>query len=176
MLFSPYADMETEVRNQNQRGCKPLEPEVFLQWGKRKRLRCPRNKDPEISERLCGSLRKKIGSRSDRCVISSSDKERIPLQPNRLTRLEIDAQFLLCSTLFLIPRLTEKRTIMNEISWSITSICVVISYVFVLCCVLAFSSPPPARKESNSREDVSPEITKGKQFCVVVGSVCRQEF
>ncbi|XP_038905228.1 uncharacterized protein LOC120091318 isoform X1 [Benincasa hispida] len=78
--------METEVRNQNQRGCKPLEPEVFLQWGKRKRLRCPRNKDPEISERLCGSLRKKIGSRSDRCVISSSEKERIPLQPNRLTR------------------------------------------------------------------------------------------
>lgn len=92
-LFLPSADMETEVRNQNQRGCKALEPEVFLQWGKRKRLRCPRNKDPEISERLCGSLRKKIGSRSDRCVISASEKERIPLQPNRLTRSEIDVPF-----------------------------------------------------------------------------------
>ncbi|XP_022932618.1 uncharacterized protein LOC111439121 isoform X2 [Cucurbita moschata] len=78
--------METEVRNQNQRGCKPLEPEVFLQWAKRKRLRCARIKDPEISERLCGGLRKKIASRADRCVVSGSEKERTPLQPNRLTR------------------------------------------------------------------------------------------
>ncbi|XP_022155976.1 uncharacterized protein LOC111022959 [Momordica charantia] len=76
--------METEVRNQ--RGCKPLEPEVFLQWGKRRRLRCARIKDPEISERLCGGLRKKIASRADRCVVTASERERTPLQPNRLTR------------------------------------------------------------------------------------------
>ena len=108
LVVFPFADMETEVRNQNQSGCKALEPEVFIQWVKRKRLRCARIKDPEISERLCGGLRNKIGSRGDRCVVSTSDKERTPLQPNRLTRLEIDAQFMLFSTL-LESRLKKKK-------------------------------------------------------------------
>jgi hypothetical protein len=66
-------DMETEERNQ--RACKPSEPELFLQWGNRKRVRCVRVKDPEISARF-----RKITYRF------ASEKESSHLQPNRLTR------------------------------------------------------------------------------------------
>ncbi|XP_062168281.1 uncharacterized protein LOC133874395 isoform X2 [Alnus glutinosa] len=65
--------METEERNQ--RACKPSEPELFLQWGNRKRVRCVRVKDPEISARF-----RKITYRF------ASEKESSHLQPNRLTR------------------------------------------------------------------------------------------
>lgn len=49
-------DMETEERNQSV--CK--EPELFLQWGNRKRVRCVRVKDPEISARFNGGIRRKF--------------------------------------------------------------------------------------------------------------------
>nr|ACU22854.1 unknown [Glycine max] len=52
--------METEERNQ--KDCKASEPEFFLQWGNRKRLRCVRVKDPRISARLNGGIRRKLGS------------------------------------------------------------------------------------------------------------------
>ncbi|KAB1221168.1 hypothetical protein CJ030_MR2G012833 [Morella rubra] len=70
--------MESEERNQ--RACKPSEPELFLQWGNRKRVRCVRVKDPEISARINGGIRRKITSRF------ASEKESSHLQPNRFTR------------------------------------------------------------------------------------------
>lgn len=81
------AEMETEERNQ--RGSKIAEPEFFLQWGNRKRLRCVRVKDPRISSRLNGGIRRKLTSTLDRSGFSASDKEISHLQqPNRLTRSE----------------------------------------------------------------------------------------
>lgn len=79
MNLSNY--METEERNQ--RACKPSEPELFLQWGNRKRVRCVRVKDPEISARFNAVIPRKIASR-----FASSEKEtsHLHLQPNRLTR------------------------------------------------------------------------------------------
>ncbi|XP_050244916.1 uncharacterized protein LOC126693092 isoform X1 [Quercus robur] len=72
--------METEERNQ--RACKqPSEPELFLQWGNRKRVRCVRVKDPEISARFNAGIRRKITSR-----FASSDKDASHLQLNPLTR------------------------------------------------------------------------------------------
>jgi len=50
--------METEERNQSV--CKPSEPELFLQWGNRKRVRCVRVKDPEISARFNVGIRRKF--------------------------------------------------------------------------------------------------------------------
>ncbi|KAK4272319.1 hypothetical protein QN277_020892 [Acacia crassicarpa] len=77
--------METEERNQ--RGCKIAEPDFFLQWGNRKRLRCVRVKDPRISSRLNGGIRRKLTSTVDRSgVTSANDKESSHLHPNRLTR------------------------------------------------------------------------------------------
>ncbi|KAG2682790.1 hypothetical protein I3843_10G001300 [Carya illinoinensis] len=70
--------METGERNTTT--CKPLEPELFLQWGNRKRVRCVRVKDPEISARLNGGIRRKITSSF------ASEKESFHLQPNRLSR------------------------------------------------------------------------------------------
>ncbi|XVE90164.1 hypothetical protein DITRI_Ditri20bG0056100 [Diplodiscus trichospermus] len=72
--------MEKEERSQ--RTCKTIEPELFLQWGNRKRLRCVRVKDPQkISHKSNAVIRRKITSR----VL---DKESSPFsQPNhRLTR------------------------------------------------------------------------------------------
>ncbi|KAK2362137.1 hypothetical protein P8452_65776 [Trifolium repens] len=86
--------METEERNQ--RTCKTTEPEFFLQWGNRKRLRCVRVKDPRISTRLNGGggIRRKLNSGIDnnnRSGVTFSEKETSNLlhhqqQPNRLTR------------------------------------------------------------------------------------------
>ncbi|KAF7801480.1 uncharacterized protein G2W53_040591 [Senna tora] len=82
--------METEERER----CKIGEPEFFLQWGNRKRLRCVRVKDPRISSRLNnnnngGGIRRKLTSTLDhRSGLSSSEREtsHLLLQPNRLTR------------------------------------------------------------------------------------------
>ncbi|XP_061343346.1 uncharacterized protein LOC133289432 [Gastrolobium bilobum] len=79
--------METEERNQ--RAFKGSEPEFFLQWGNKKRLRCVRVKDPRISARLNGGIRRKIASAVDhRSGLALSEKETSHLhqQPNRLTR------------------------------------------------------------------------------------------
>lgn len=78
--------METEERNE--RACKASEPEFFLQWGNKKRLRCVRVKGPDVSERFGGRMRRKItSSRIDRCLVAASEKEiSHHLQPNRLTR------------------------------------------------------------------------------------------
>lgn len=82
--------METEERNQ--RACKATEPEFFLQWGNRKRLRCVRVKDPRISTRLNGGvIRRKLNSGVENHRSGVTEKESSHLhhhqqQPNRLTR------------------------------------------------------------------------------------------
>ncbi|TYI57347.1 hypothetical protein E1A91_D11G274300v1 [Gossypium mustelinum] len=54
--------MEKEERSQ--RTCKTIEPELFLQWGNRKRLRCVRVKDPQkISHKSNAIIRRRITSR-----------------------------------------------------------------------------------------------------------------
>ncbi|KAB2058690.1 plsB [Gossypium arboreum] len=54
--------MEKEERSQ--RTCKTIEPELFLQWGNRKRLRCVRVKDPQkISHKSNTIIRRRITSR-----------------------------------------------------------------------------------------------------------------
>ncbi|KAJ6858399.1 hypothetical protein NC652_040853 [Populus alba x Populus x berolinensis] len=81
-------DMEKEERNQRA-SCKSLEPEFFLQWGNKKRLRCVRVRDPQIiSRRSDGVFRRKITSRIDRFVVSSAttEKDTSLLQSNRITR------------------------------------------------------------------------------------------
>ncbi|XP_065853958.1 uncharacterized protein [Euphorbia lathyris] len=73
----------------NQRGMKTLEPDFFLQWGNKKRLRCVRVRDPQIiSQRSNGLFSRKITSRIDRRVVVSSaaEKEASHPHPNRLTR------------------------------------------------------------------------------------------
>ncbi|KAJ6697253.1 hypothetical protein OIU85_003606 [Salix viminalis] len=80
--------MEKEERNQRA-SCKSLEPEFFLQWGNKKRLRCVRVRDPHIiSQRSDGVFRRKTTSRIDRFVVSSAttEKDTSLLQSNRLTR------------------------------------------------------------------------------------------
>jgi hypothetical protein len=82
--------MEKEERNQRA-SCKSLEPEFFLQWGNKKRLRCVRVRDPQIiSRRSDGVFRRKITSRIDRFVVSSAttEKDTSLLQSNRITRLD----------------------------------------------------------------------------------------
>ncbi|XP_021898288.1 uncharacterized protein LOC110814982 [Carica papaya] len=74
-LSSRSADKE----DRNQRACKSLEPEIFLQWGNKKRLRCVRVKDPQISQKSNGVVRRKISSRF-------LVKESSLLQTTRLTR------------------------------------------------------------------------------------------
>ncbi|KAI9093655.1 hypothetical protein K1719_027104 [Acacia pycnantha] len=76
--------METEERNQ--KGYKSSESKFLLQWGNRKRLRCVRLKDPRVSSRLNGGIRRKITSPVDRSGITTSDKENAHFQPNRFTR------------------------------------------------------------------------------------------
>ncbi|XP_057508795.1 uncharacterized protein LOC130791605 [Actinidia eriantha] len=66
--------MEREERNQ--RLCKPPKPDFFLQWGNKKRLRCVRVRDPQISQPFTGRIRRKI----------ASEKETSLLQPTRCTR------------------------------------------------------------------------------------------
>lgn len=64
----------------NLRKSKSLEPEVFLQWGNRKRLRCVRVKDPQTSQKSSGVIRRSIASRF-------LDRELSPIsQTNRFTR------------------------------------------------------------------------------------------
>ncbi|KDP39697.1 hypothetical protein JCGZ_02717 [Jatropha curcas] len=72
----------------NQRANKILEPEFFLQWGNKKRLRCVRVRDPQIiSHRSDGVFRRNITSRIDRRVVSSAtEKETSHPQSHRLTR------------------------------------------------------------------------------------------
>ncbi|XVF42555.1 hypothetical protein PTKIN_Ptkin01aG0372800 [Pterospermum kingtungense] len=72
--------MEKEERSQGT--CKTIEPELFLQWGNRKRLRCVRVKDPQkISQKSSAIIRRKITSRL-------LDKESSPFSQSnhRLTR------------------------------------------------------------------------------------------
>ncbi|XP_039045469.1 uncharacterized protein LOC120185270 isoform X2 [Hibiscus syriacus] len=75
------AEMEKEERSQ--RACKTIEPEVFLQWGNRKRLRCVRVKDhpQKISLKSNTIIRRRITSRL-------LDKESSPFSQytHRLTR------------------------------------------------------------------------------------------
>ncbi|KAF2306923.1 hypothetical protein GH714_022544 [Hevea brasiliensis] len=75
-------------RRKNQRANKPLEPDFFLQWGNKKRLRCVRVRDPRIiSQRSDGVLSRKITSRFDRRIVSpATEKETFHPQSNRLTR------------------------------------------------------------------------------------------
>ncbi|KAF2288185.1 hypothetical protein GH714_004866 [Hevea brasiliensis] len=72
----------------SQRANKALEPDFFLQWGNKKRLRCVRVRDPEIiSQRSDGVFRRKITTRIDRRIVSSAtEKETSHPQSNRLTR------------------------------------------------------------------------------------------
>ncbi|KAJ8763223.1 hypothetical protein K2173_025608 [Erythroxylum novogranatense] len=80
-------DMEKD--DKDQRACKTLEPEFFLQWGNKKRLRCVRVRDPRIvSQRSDGMFRRKSTSGIDRCVVSSGTEKEAShrLQSNRLTR------------------------------------------------------------------------------------------
>ncbi|CAL0323394.1 unnamed protein product [Lupinus luteus] len=77
--------METEERNQ--RGLKGSEPELFLQWGNRKRLRCVRLKDPRISSRLNGGIRKKLTVPPSGVTVLEKEGSLVhQQQPNRLTR------------------------------------------------------------------------------------------
>ncbi|RVW46913.1 hypothetical protein CK203_074396 [Vitis vinifera] len=77
-------DMEKEEKSQ--RTYKGPETDFFLQWGNRKRLRCVRVKDPNVSVRSNGAIRRKITSRIDRSVVTGSEKESAHLQPSRFTR------------------------------------------------------------------------------------------
>uniref|UniRef100_A0A5B6Z744 Uncharacterized protein n=1 Tax=Davidia involucrata TaxID=16924 RepID=A0A5B6Z744_DAVIN len=77
-----------EKEEKNQRACKPPETDFFLQWGNRKRLRCVRVKDPEISNQSNGGrVRRKITSR----FVTASEKETFPFQPTRLARNSFEA-------------------------------------------------------------------------------------
>ncbi|XVE62585.1 hypothetical protein DITRI_Ditri06bG0130200 [Diplodiscus trichospermus] len=75
--------VEMEKEERIQRTCKTVEPELFLQWGNRKRLRCVRVKDPQkISpQKSNGIIRGRITSRL-------IDKESSPFSQSnhRLTR------------------------------------------------------------------------------------------
>uniref|UniRef100_A0A6N2NG38 Uncharacterized protein n=1 Tax=Salix viminalis TaxID=40686 RepID=A0A6N2NG38_SALVM len=94
-------DMEKEERSQRA-SYKGLEPEFFLQWGNKKRLRCVRVRDPQIiSQRSDGVFRRKITSRIDRFVVSSATTEKdtsLP-QSNRLTRCRNSEAAILRSSL-----------------------------------------------------------------------------
>ncbi|XWS64854.1 hypothetical protein CRYUN_Cryun05aG0039700 [Craigia yunnanensis] len=71
-----------EKEEMSQRTCKTIEPELFLQWGNRKRLRCVRVKDPQkISHKSNAIIRRRITSRL-------LDKEFSPFSQSnhRLTR------------------------------------------------------------------------------------------
>lgn len=55
--------MDKENKNQTSGKAKEsLEHELLLQWGNRKRLRCVRVKDPDISRKFKGGVRMKITS------------------------------------------------------------------------------------------------------------------
>ena len=76
-----------EKEEKNQRVWKAPESEFLLQWGNRKRLRGPRVKDFELSDKSNGGIRRKITSRIDRLVVTATEKENTHfLQPTRFTR------------------------------------------------------------------------------------------
>ncbi|XP_050238196.1 uncharacterized protein LOC126687683 isoform X1 [Mercurialis annua] len=67
---------EMDKEERNQRANKALEPDILLQWGNRKRLRCVRVRDPRIiSQRSDGVFRRKITTRTDRRVSSVADEK-----------------------------------------------------------------------------------------------------
>lgn len=77
-----------EKEEKNPRVWKAPESEFLLQWGNRKRLRGPRVKDFEFSDKSDVGIRRKITSRIDRLLVTaSSEKENSHfLQPTRFTR------------------------------------------------------------------------------------------
>ncbi|KAJ4850715.1 hypothetical protein Tsubulata_004191 [Turnera subulata] len=86
-------DMETEERKHRAPARKSalVEPEFFLQWGNKKRLRCVRVRDPRIISRRSddgGLFRRKFTSRIDRFVVSSASARDTSnlVQSTRLTR------------------------------------------------------------------------------------------
>ncbi|OVA06362.1 Protein of unknown function DUF1639 [Macleaya cordata] len=62
-----------------------LEPDFPLQWGSRKRLRCMKVKDEDVTEKSDGAgvVRKKITSRIDRRVVRADKETPPPISPNR---------------------------------------------------------------------------------------------
>ncbi|KAB2631728.1 hypothetical protein D8674_009247 [Pyrus ussuriensis x Pyrus communis] len=89
--------METEEERNNKRAS---EPEFFLQWGNRKRLRCVRVKGTEISAdrfKFNGGMCRRItSSRIHRFAVSTSGKNDISgFQSNRFTR-NSDGALLWC--------------------------------------------------------------------------------
>lgn len=79
---------EMEKVEKSQRALGKQQTELFLQWGNRKRLRCVRVRDPELSDpsyvgAAAGRLRRKITSR----FVGFSEKEASPIpSSHRLTR------------------------------------------------------------------------------------------
>ncbi|KAF8396010.1 hypothetical protein HHK36_017621 [Tetracentron sinense] len=88
-------DMEKEGKNQ--RSCRAPETDFLLQWGNRKRLRCVKIKEEDISEKSDGAGRKKTTSRVDRRVVTA-EKEAPPLQPNCLNRNSDEATLRLSAS------------------------------------------------------------------------------
>ncbi|CAL1382405.1 unnamed protein product [Linum trigynum] len=80
--------MEKKEEKSQQRGFKGFEPDLLLQWGTKKRLRCVRVRGPQlISQRSNGGFNRRITSRIDRFVVSSPEKEiSHHLLSNRITR------------------------------------------------------------------------------------------
>ncbi|KAF5725721.1 hypothetical protein HS088_TW23G00448 [Tripterygium wilfordii] len=77
--------MDTEEKNQ--RACRAIEADFLLQWGNKKRLRGMRVKDPAISQRSTGLIRRKITARSvERFAVTNTEKGSSLLQSHRLTR------------------------------------------------------------------------------------------
>ncbi|WCJ43629.1 hypothetical protein M5689_024358 [Euphorbia peplus] len=75
-------DMDRDGRNQ--RAMKTVEPDLFLQWGNKKRLRCVRVRDPQIvTQRSNGVFARKITSRR---VVSEKESSHPHPHPNRITR------------------------------------------------------------------------------------------
>ncbi|KAF1886164.1 hypothetical protein Lal_00045394 [Lupinus albus] len=76
--------METEERNQ--RGIKESEPEFLLQWGNKKRLRCVRVKNSQISSRFNGGIKRKLVVASSGFEKEGSHLQQQQQQPNRISR------------------------------------------------------------------------------------------
>ncbi|XP_077227019.1 uncharacterized protein LOC143860322 [Tasmannia lanceolata] len=74
-----------EKEGKNQRAFRAPETDFLLQWGNRKRLRCIKMKDEEISEKSNALIRKRTTSRVDRRVVRA-EKESPSLLPNRPNR------------------------------------------------------------------------------------------
>lgn len=76
--------MEKEGKNQS--ASTAPEPDFPLRWGNRKRLRCVKMKDDDVSEKSDTLARKKTTSRIDFCIMEGADKEAPSLQPTHLYR------------------------------------------------------------------------------------------